>query len=304
MHKSVFFTGGSGLLALNWATTIRESHAVTLGLHERDVALAGVATRRSDLESIEQVVRTLEAVCPDVLIHTAGLTNVAQCEAKPDLAHHVNVELAANVAQACAQLQIALVHISTDQLFLGEQPMVPEQQPAAPKNVYAATKAEAESRVLAAHPQALVIRTNFYGWGTSYRSSFSDMVLQALRSRQELTLYQDVFYTPILIDAAVTAVHDLLARNASGVFNVVGDERVSKLDFGLRLAREFALDTSIIKFGFMADQTVTVQRPYDMSLSNQKVCTLLGKRLGGLSDQLSMLHRQEQIGLAQELRTL
>lgn len=302
MTESVFITGGSGLLALNWALTARDDHDVTLGLHERQIALPGVQTRQVDLESVDSLSRLFDEGGIGMVVHAAGFTNVDECEAKPDQARHINVDLATNVAKACAKRSLPLVHISTDHLFQGTEPMVTEDCPVAPVNVYGRTKAEAELRVLEAHPQALVMRTNFYGWGPGYRRSFSDTIIEFLRSGKELTLFKDVFYTPILIEVAARAAHDLVKLKANGIFHVVGDERISKYEFGLKIAKEFAFDTALIKPGFLADQPTLIRRPNDMSLSNQKACALLGRKLGSTSEQIARLHQQEQNGLAREIR--
>lgn len=304
MTPRILITGGSGLLALNWALAVRNRFSVTLGLHERNASLAGTQNSKIDLESVDDLVRAFEKSQSQIVIHTAGLTSVERCEAEPGLAQHINVDLASNVAKACAKLGLPLVHISTDHLFSGETPLVAETCPVAPINVYGRTKADAESRVLEAHALALVIRINFYGWGTSYRHSFSDVVIKALRAGNELTLFQDVFYTPILAETAAQAVHGLLDLKASGVFNVVGDERISKYEFGVKLAEEFKFDAGLIKPGYIADQVSLVQRPHDMSLSNQKTCKLLGRKLGGVGEHIARLHQQEQNGAVQELQKL
>ncbi len=298
---TLLITGGSGLLALNWALVVRDKWSVVLGVHERDVSMAGVGTRRIDLASVDGLVRALEDIRPQVVVHTAGLTSVEQCEGDPELAHHVNVTLATNVATACARHGCSLVHISTDHLFPGEAACVDERSPTAPQNVYGKTKAEAELRVLEAHGSALVVRTNFYGWGPSYRRSFSDAIIRALRSGIEVTLFEDVFYTPILIAPAVLAVHELVDRRASGVFHVTGDIRLSKHDFGQMLAREFGLDSRLIRAGTLADSSSLVRRPHDMSLSNDKASRLLGRKLGGVPGHVAELHSQERSGLNREL---
>ena len=304
MGSTVLITGGSGLLALNWALAVRDRHSLILGTHERAIALAGVQTRRIDLESIDRIVRVCEAVQAQTVIHTAGLTSVEKCEADPELAQHVNVNLASNVAHACARLGLPLVHVSTDHLFSGSEPLVSETHPVAPRNVYGRTKAEAEARVLEIHARSLVLRTNFYGWGPNYRRSFSDAVIDALRSGTELTLFRDVFYTPILIEAVALAAHDLIDRNAQGILHVVGDERISKYDFGRRVAEKFKLDGRLLVPGSLADQVSLVQRPRDMSLSNEKARGLLGRTLGGIDAHIARLQQQEQHGLAEELHRL
>lgn len=301
LRKRVLITGGAGFLALNWAMSVRDVCDVTLGLHQRDISLDGVGTHFISLDSLPSILDAFEHCQPEIVIHTVALTNVEHCEADPILAKHVNVELARNVAKGCALAGIQMVHISTDHLFSGKVAFVDEEYPVAPINVYGKTKAEAESQVLDAYPQTLVIRTNFYGWGPNYRQSFSDVIIETLRAGMRISLFDDVMYTPIGTDSLVRAVHDLLGQSASGIFQVVGDDRLSKFDFGMRVAEEFGLDTTLIQRGFMADQTALVQRPYDMSLSNQKACNHLGRQLGGVREHLGILRRQEQGGFAREM---
>lgn len=304
MPSHILITGGSGLLAINCAAILRDRYTVVLGLHKRSVALGGVDTRGIDLESPDSLASTITECRFDLVIHTAGFTSVEGCEANPDLANHINVTLAMNVARACADAGVPLAHISTDHLFSGDVKCVSEDWPVAAKNVYGRTKAEAEIKVLQENPGALVIRTNFYGWGSSYRRSFSDTVLDALRSGKEIALFKDAYYTPILIEALAEALIDLVKRGARGIFHVVGDERLSKYEFGLKIADEFCLDTSLIRPVLMAEQTSLVTRPFDMSLSNQKVCNLLGRSLGDVKEHIARLYQQEQSGFAQELRCL
>lgn len=304
MTQRILITGGSGLLALNWAQAVSERCSVTLGLHKRQVVVSAFKSQKIDLESVNSLVRSIEEAAAQFVIHAAGLTSVDRCESEPELAHHVNVTLAANVAKACAIAGVGLVHLSTDHLFSGRAPLTDENQQPAPINVYGQTKAEAECRVLDANPQSLVIRTNFYGWGTSYRQSFSDTVINALRKGSDLTLFQDVFYSPILVETLALAVHEMINFNATGIFNVVGDERISKYDFGFKLSEEFGLEFGHVRSGVFSDQTTLVHRPRDMSLSNQKACNLLGRRLGGIKEHLARLHQQEKNGFAQKMKTL
>ena len=67
------------------------------------------------------------------------------------------------------------------------------------------------------------------------------MVINHLRAGKKISLFKDIYYTPILVEPLVDTVHELVQRKASGIFNVVGDDRISKYDFGLKLAREFNL---------------------------------------------------------------
>ena len=304
MRERVFITGGTGLLAVNWAQEIREEYEVTLGMHKRQISMSHVESISCPLDSSDDFALFLKKTQPNIVIHTAGLTNIEQCEANPELARQVNINLAENVAKASFQQNISFVHISTDHLFSGDNKFITEEDPVAPLNVYAETKAEAEQHVLNVNSDALIIRTNFYGWGSSYRHSFSDYIINMLRKANSITLYQDVFYTPILVGVLAYAVHDLIKAKASGIFNVVGDDRVSKYKFGQKLAKQFNLDLSLINPGLLAEQDTMTRRPYDMSLSNKNVSKLLGRKLGGVDDHLALLGKQHATGLAKEIQSL
>ena len=302
--KRVLFTGGSGLLALNWAMAIRGKYTIALGLHQKNITLRDFEHYQIDLKSIERFAKSLEEIKPDIVIHAAGLTNVEKCESEPDLAFHVNVEIAEVVAKVCFQKGLQLVHISTDHIFSGKKSLLSESQPLEPINKYGETKAEAEALVLKAYPKALVIRTNFFGWGTSYRKSFSDNIIEGLRAKKQLVLFDDVFYTPILVENLAFAVHDLIDQQMHGIINIVGDERISKYQFGIKIAEKFGLDCKLIKRGFFDEISGLVQRPKDMSLNNLKACELIGKKLGNVNEYLTKLMQQEKSEVFQEIRRL
>lgn len=302
--KRILLTGGSGLLALNWAITVHNQFELILTMHHREISLKDVKSIRIDTGSKENIRNAVDQIQPDLIIHTAGLTSVEDCEKYPDLAKAVNTDFASNVSAVCTEFKIPMVHISTDHLFSGEFQYATEELLVNPINVYAATKAEAEIRVLENYPEALVVRTNFYGWGPSYRRSFSDQIIYTLRQGKEIILFDDVFYTPILAETLVQTVHELLDLNSAGIYNVVSDDRISKYDFGIAIAEYFELDRSLIKRGKMSQKPGLVQRPYDMSLSNRKASSLLGHPLGGLKQHLSRLLEQEKSGIINEILEL
>lgn len=304
MKSKIILTGGSGLLAVNWTVSMRETHEIIILLHEREIAIAGVTAEKVDIGSNEELKVVLSKYQPEIVIHTAGLTSVETCESNPTLANLVNVEISSNVALVTKQLGIKMVHISTDHLFDGTHPLLSEEIIPSPLNVYGFTKELAERKVLETHPQALVIRTNFYGWGTSYRKSFSDMIIFSLREKKQITLYSDVYYSPIYVNKLISCVHALISRDAKGIFNVVSDSRISKYEFGLNIASEFNLDTSFIREGLLAPNNHIVKRPLDMSLSNQKVSTFTGMQIGNVKDHIKLMKLQEQDSSTTEIQHL
>ncbi len=293
LKPSILLTGGSGLLAVNWFYSKHNDYEIYLGLNERAINPSGANLLFLDFTSENSLVEQLQKIRPSILIHTAGLTNVERCETNPELAFRINVELSRMVAKVTKQLGISLVHISTDHLFEGNASMIKEEEPTQAINIYGKTKAFAERIVGEINPKALIIRTNFYAWGTSYRKSFSDYIIESLRKKQLISLFHDVYYTPILAENLIEIVHELLKKKEKGIFNIVSDDRISKYDFGMLIAEEFSLDKSYIKKCNINDNSSLARRPFDMSLSNQKVKNLLGKNLGTVKQHIAKLHEQE-----------
>jgi UDP-4-amino-4,6-dideoxy-N-acetyl-beta-L-altrosamine transaminase/dTDP-4-dehydrorhamnose reductase len=300
-RKKVLITGGSGLLAVNWALSIRDNYAVTLLLHHKKISLSGVDTDVVSLSSLNECLSVLKKYQPDVVIHTVGITNVEECESNLGLAQEVNVDLAKNMAVACSQQDVKLVHISTDHLFLGNQEFSLEEEKTNPVNNYSKTKLLGEQQVLERCEEALIIRTNFFGWGTKYRQSFSDFILNKLRNNEQIDLFYDVFFTPILISELSKKVHQLIDKNFSGIFNVVGSERLSKYEFGIKLSEYFNLDSDLIRKISINDKPNLVKRPVDMSLSNAKLCKALNCKIASLGKQLQNLKDQEGDYVAKQI---
>lgn len=301
MKERLLLTGGSGLLALNWANNYRNSSEIILGLHNRIINLEGVKTNVLDLTSFDSISRSIEKIKPTCIINTAGVTNVEKCEDDVKYATAINSTLASNLSKACFVQGVKFVHISTDHLFDGKKAMYSEGEEMSPLNVYGHTKGRAEKEISFHNSDALIVRTNFYGWGPSYRASFSDFIIKSLRANKEINLFDDVFYTPIFIGTLTRAITSLINKEAKGIYNIVGRDRVSKYEFGLKLAEIFKLDSSLIQRNSLKSRKNLVERPMDMSLSNQKLCDFLGEELASLEEDLTMLREQDSQGLNKEI---
>ena len=294
MKKKLLIIGGSGLLAINWACLVRNDFKVVLGLHNRIISMDNVETERVLIDSIKSLQSDFNRINPEIIVNAAAITSVEDCEKNFKKAKSVNTVSASNIAIVCEELNIKLVHISSDHIFSGKDQFSSESSTPAPLNNYAITKYQAEVEVQNKNPTSLIIRTNFFGWGTDYRHSFSDFILNNLRNNNKVNLYSDIFYSPIIIDELVLCINELLKNNHCGVFHIVGSERLSKYDFGLKVAKCFGLNSLLIKSITYNDQLNLVLRPRDMSLSNLKLLKTLGRKVPNINNQLVTLKRQEK----------
>lgn len=285
----LFITGISGLLGLNLAQQAQGHSSVSGCYLSHPVDIKGVQAFPLDLTDYSKAKEALTSINPDLIVHTVGLTDVDRCESDRPLAQALNVETTRNVAKIAFSMGCRLVHISTDQLFDGASRWYTEGDIPNPINNYGSTKWEAEIAAMEACPEALVIRTNFYGWGSPIRTSFSDWICRSLDDQKELTMFHDVFFTPILVNDLADVIFDLAATEASGIFNVSGGERISKYDFALRLADTLGYSSSRIRPISVDEFSFKARRPKEMSLECAKAETHLGISMPNTQDSLTHL---------------
>ncbi len=292
----VLITGMSGLLGLNAALSCRDRHQVVGAVHSHPVSLQGVTARRLDIRDPAVVRAWVADERPDLILHTAGLTNVEACESDPAAARALNVQAAEYVADAATATRTPLLHVSTDHLFDGHRAMSVETDAPSPLNEYARTKLEAERVVAQVCPQAWILRTNFYGWGHRHRASFSDWIVTALRAGQNLTMFDDVYFTPILVNDLVDAAFALAGTSTPGLYHLCGGERISKYAFGRLVAEAFGLDASRIAPVSVDSFPFKAARPRDMSLDCSKAGAVLGRNMPSVADGLARLADLEKAG--------
>lgn len=269
-------TGASGILGQALCQYLLEKNQTVFALtHRHGINIGGVQEINFDMRDTDKMNGVIIDAQPEIIIHTAALTDVDACENNPDLAADLNSIATNNFAVAASQIQAKFVFISTDHLWDGTQSFVNESAIPQPLNVYAQTKWDGEQATLKADENNLVLRTNFFGRGHPWHKSFSDWIIDALRSGEKLNMFTDSHFTPISLSHLCPLIYALIVEKASGIFHVAGSERVSKYDFAKRLAKSLNLDSDLISNSIMAEATLPTPRPKDMSLSTAKVSAFL-----------------------------
>ncbi len=166
--SGLLITGGSG----------------RLGSELRALLPQAAAPRRQQLDVSDpvSVMAALEQHRPTTVLHTAAYTDVSGAEREPERCWQVNVLGTRAVADACAALDLGLVHISTDYVFWGEADPARaarggyrEDDPVGPvRNRYALSKLAAEDEARRA-PRHLIIRTSFRPRQWPYPTAFTDL---------------------------------------------------------------------------------------------------------------------------------
>ncbi|MBI3325497.1 MAG: SDR family oxidoreductase [Nitrospinae bacterium] len=263
--QRVLVIGASGFLGRYIALHLKTQQRVMGSYHAHPIPLAGCASTPLDIMDERGVRATFETFHPHVVIHTAALGDVDQCEANPDAAYRVNVQGTEHVARAAAAVGARLIHISTDQIYDGSRAGCDEADEPRPLMVYGRTKLEGERRAAAICGDTVILRLALlYGWGSIVRPSFSDWLEKGLREGREVPLFIDQYRTPLFVEQGAEVIGQLLQEpGIRGVFNLGGGERISRYAFGLKFCDMFALPTEQLKPIAMDSLGQRARRPRD-----------------------------------------
>ena len=298
----LLITGASGLLGANIVMEARDEHEVIAVYNRHPIELNGVQSAQVNLCQQVEATRLFDRFQPEWVIHCAADTSIDELEDDPDRAFRVNRDMAANVAEAAQQAGARIVHISTDAVFDGRDGPYHETDPTEPVNVYGKSKLAGERAVQAVYPDALIIRTNIFGWNAQPKTSLAEWFLEQLEAGNTCPGLTDIDFSPLLANDLAKLILLMLAEDLSGVFHVPGADCVSKYDFGMHIANLFGFDTDQIVPTVSGDVGFKALRPARACLVGDKIEHLLGIQLPAIEDSLIRFRALRETGFTARLR--
>lgn len=222
---------------------------------------------------------------PSLIVHCAAMVDVDACERDPGLAERMNGLLTRRIAGAAPE-GCMVVYISTDGLFDGTRPWASEETLPCPRTTYGRSKLRGEWELQLAAREYLILRTNFYGWSSGRKLSSGEWLYRALANGQEITTFDDFFFTPMYVVDFVERMWALIGRRACGIVHVAGADRLSKHDFAMALAAAAGFSTGAMRRGRIEDAGLLADRPRDMSLASRRLGELAGLKAPACRDGL------------------
>jgi len=282
----VFITGGSGLLGSKVAEiALEKGYEVYSGYnnHRPDFG----EPIKFDLANPDSIVKAINEVKPDAIIHSAALTDVDKCEVEKELAYKINVEGTKVIAEMAGRLGSFMVYISTDYVFDGSKGMYKEEDETNPINYYGYTKLLGEK-----YCQNFCIARTCVIYGAKPASGKVNFVLwliNKLENEESVKIVTDQFITPTLNTNLAKMLLEIAERKITGIFHLAGATRVSRFEFAKEIARVFGLDDSLIIPSRMDEINWIAKRPRDSSLDVSKAAKYLNEKPYDLMEALKIL---------------
>lgn len=212
-------------------------------------------------------------------INCAAYTAVDKAENETEKAFSINVEGVRNLAEACSNYQVTLIHISTDFLFDGaaSKPYL-EDSFTSPLSIYGKTKLEGELAIEQALKHHFIIRTSWLY--SEYGNNFLKTMLRLSKERSEISVVGDQIGSPTYAKDLADVVLQLIeSENTSyGIYHYSNEGEVSWYDFAKEI---FKLSNRSIKLNKIEtkDYPTPATRPKYSILNTEKISQLLDLKI-------------------------
>lgn len=300
----ILVTGASGLLGLNLALGAIPRYEVLGVVHKHPLQDAGFETVQADLMNTAELPRLLDDAKPDWVIHCAALADMDACERQPEMAQYMNAALPGRLATEAAKRGLRFLHVSSDTVFDGAKGDYREEDVPTPISVYGRTKRLSELAVKAAHPQALIVRPNLFGWSARGDHSLSEFFYNNLTAGKVVKGFTDRMFCPLLVTDLAAIMLELLEKSVIGMFHTVSTDHLSKYQFGVAIAKRFGFDADLVKPATSVSGDGMASRSLDLTLKTTNLAKVLGRKpptiaagIDGLYEQFRSGYRDTLLGM-------
>ena len=267
-------TGSAGLIGNQLVHDLEKSGEIVYSCYNNVKPIHGIPIQL-DLLDLEKIHKIFKKIQPDIVIHSAALTDVEKCEVEQKLANSLNVTATEVIAKEVEQIGSYLMYISTDYVFDGNKGLYKETDLTNPVNNYGKTKLSGEKIMENKNSSWSIIRTSTPFGLHSFKKTFPIWVYENLKNMKKINILEDQFTSPTYVPNLSKMVFEIISRNLEGFFHLSGSTKISRFEFAKMIATKFNLDSTLLNPVKIDTMLWKAIRPIDSSLDVSKVNSLL-----------------------------
>ena len=295
----ILVTGANGLLGQKLSLLLDKSNEVELiatAKNPLSIILSKSKFQVLDITKEVEVFKVVSETRPDVIINTAAMTQVDQCETEREKCWLANVTAVDYLVKACEKNKTKLIHVSTDFIFDGTHGPLKEDESPGPVNYYGESKLAGEEVIKQRKIDWVIIRTVLV-YGITSDLSRSNIVLwvkESLEAGKAINVVNDQWRTPTLAEDLAMGCYLAAIKKANGIFHVSGEEMMTPFDIAIKTAKFFKLDKSLINPTDSSKFKQPAVRPLKTGFDISKARKELGYTPHSFIDGLAILASQIQ----------
>ena len=247
-----------------------------------------------DITSEQDVDKVISETKPDVIINTAAMTQVDQCETEKEMCWKLNVTAVDYLIKSSEKNNCFLIHLSTDFIFDGTAGPYKEEDVPNPVSYYGESKLASEKLLEKSNIKYAIARTQLvYGIVPNLgRSNIILWVKNSLEQGKNLKIVNDQWRTPTLAEDLAKGCALIAEKKAEGVFNISGDDLLTPYDMAMATCEFFDLDKSLIEEVDGSIFQQTAKRPPRTGFILDKSKKVLGYKPVSFMDGIAVLKSQ------------
>ncbi len=293
----ILVTGANGLLGQKLTMLLdhqSDIHTVATARKPVSYSLIKAEFRILDVTNQKETEKVILEAKPDVVIHTAAMTQVDQCETEREACWKANVTGVENLVNACEKVNTFLVHVSTDFIFDGTHGPLDESAVPKPVNYYGESKLAGERAVMNSKLDWAILRTVLV-YGVTDDMSRSNIVLWVKKSLEEgktINVVNDQWRTPTLAEDLAMGCYLAAIKKATGIFHISGERMMTPYDIAIETADFFGLNKTLVKQTDSSKFKQTAARPLKTGFIIDKAKRELGYYPRSFTEGLKLLSSQ------------
>lgn len=298
MKKTILITGANGLLGQKLVELLVQQSTVDLIAtakgENRLPNSAGYRYVSLDITNSGEVHTVFETYQPDVVIHTAAMTNVDTCETDQTGCELLNVTAVAYLIEACQKHDTFLCHLSTDFIFDGTDGPYTEEAIPNPISVYGASKLRAEKLLETSSIRWAIARTVLV-FGIVSDMSRTNIILWVKKSLEEgkqINVVTDQFRTPTLAEDLAMGCWLIAHKEAQGIFNISGSDFLTPYEMAIKTANFYGLPVELIKQADSSTFSQPAKRPPRTGFILDKARRELGYQPRTFDEGIALMAKQ------------
>ena len=222
-----------------------------------------------DILNFEEVRDYVSSINPEYVINATAWTDVLGAETHEIKARHLNVDAVANLANICNDLDLPLIHISTDYVFDGlKGDTYIESDPANPQTFYGRTKHDGENKIIESGiSKFYIIRTSWLY--SKYGKNFVKTIVAKALQNEPASIVDDQFGSPTFagdLAAGIASIAEVNPKN--GIYHFSNLGKISWFDLGRAIYEEVGSDVDLVTS--RKTEVAELKRPVDSTLDTKK----------------------------------
>lgn len=288
----ILVTGANGLVGRSLVLLLLQKGYQVIAVGRGDSRLGlkdpNLNYYSADITHPFELQMVMEKELPDIVVHSAAMTQVDDCELHRNEAHAANVEATARLLLDAESFSKFFIFLSTDFVFDGGKGMYTETDPENPISWYGNTKLEAEAIVQTAEMPWAIVRTCLvYGSQVEAgRHNIFSWVRESLSNGKPIKVVDDQWRTPTWVEDLAAGIVLVIERKAAGLWHISGADKWTPFRMANAIAGRFGYDPGLISRVTADSFSQPGKRPLLTGFNISKVKNELGYSPGTFEENL------------------